>query len=266
MQCLENGHVVAALGHFAGKRESGGARTYHGHFHAAPQGGAEGFYHAVLALVVGGKAFEISDSHGLSAGFKMYAARFALLFLRTHAPADGRQRAGFFDGVRGFHKFSLFDVLDEAGNVDTHGAALHATGVVAVEAAASFHLRRFHRESLVHFLTQLAGTVGGVELRHRAARLRHAFLGLHGKAELFAPLGIARCVFMGVALVPMFQFFAFLRAESREALEHLVEIYLMPVELRSVNAHELRLTAHGDTAGAAHSRAVHHNGVERNVR
>ena len=266
MQCLENGHVVAALGHFAGKRESGGARTHHGHFHAAPQGGAEGFYHAVLALVVGGKAFQIADSHGLSAGFKMYAARFALLFLRTHAPANGRQRAGFFDGVRGFHKFSLFDVLDEAGNVDTHGAALHATRVVAVEAAAGFHLRRFHRESLVHFLAQLAGAVGGVELRHRAARLRHAFLRLHGKAELFAPLGIARCVFVGVAFVPMFQFFAFLRAESREALEHLVEIYLMPVELRSVNAHKLRLTAHGDTAGAAHSRAVHHDGVERNVR
>ena len=58
---------------------------------------------------------------------------------------------------------------------------------------------------------------------------------------------------------------AFFSLKGPHPLQHFVEVYLVAVKLRPVDADELCLSAHGDAAGPAHSRSVDHNGVERYV-
>ena len=53
--------------------------------------------------------------------------------------------------------------------------------------------------------------------------------------------------------------------ECAHTFQHLVEIYLMSVELRTVYTYELGLPAYGDAARAAHARSVHHDGIERHI-
>ena len=47
--------------------------------------------------------------------------------------------------------------------------------------------------------------------------------------------------------------------------EHLIPVHRVRIELRTIDADELGLTAYGDTACATHSCAVDHNGVERSL-
>ena len=48
-----------------------------------------------------------------------------------------------------------------------------------------------------------------------------------------------------------------------QSFHHQVEVDFVPVEFRSVNANEFWLTIKFDSAAAAHTGAVNHNGVER---
>ena len=57
----------------------------------------------------------------------------------------------------------------------------------------------------------------------------------------------------------------FFRLKGCHAGEHLVEVYLMSVKLRSIHADELGLAANGYAACSAHAGAINHNGVERNI-
>ena len=54
-------------------------------------------------------------------------------------------------------------------------------------------------------------------------------------------------------------FFGFVGAHTGE---HLGPVHLVGIEFRSVHADEFGFASHGDTARAAHSCSVHHNGVE----
>ena len=53
--------------------------------------------------------------------------------------------------------------------------------------------------------------------------------------------------------------------EGPHSLEHLVPVDQCSVEFRSINADKLSLSANGQSACSAHSRTVHHDGVERHV-
>ena len=44
----------------------------------------------------------------------------------------------------------------------------------------------------------------------------------------------------------------------------LIKIYLMTIELGAIHTCEECLSAHADTAGTAHTRAIHHQSIERN--
>ena len=48
-----------------------------------------------------------------------------------------------------------------------------------------------------------------------------------------------------------------------QTAQHLVPVHAVSIKLRSIDTDELGLAAHRHTARTAHSRAVHHNGVER---
>ena len=56
------------------------------------------------------------------------------------------------------------------------------------------------------------------------------------------------------------------RFESFHAAEHLIPIHGMSIELRTVHADKLRLTADRHAACAAHTRTVHHNGIQTRLR
>ena len=53
--------------------------------------------------------------------------------------------------------------------------------------------------------------------------------------------------------------------EGTHTFEHLVEVDLMAVKLRTVNANKLGLSTYGDAASTAHACTVYHDGVERYV-
>ena len=66
-------------------------------------------------------------------------------------------------------------------------------------------------------------------------------------------------------MVPSFHFFPFHILERTHALEHLVKVHLMAVELRTVHADKLRLSSHRDAAGTTHARSIYHDGIQRHV-
>ena len=65
---------------------------------------------------------------------------------------------------------------------------------------------------------------------------------------------------MGLICFECFGFFGFV---GFHAAEHLCPIDLVGVKFRSIDADELRFASYGDTARAAHSCAIDHDGVER---
>ena len=251
----------------------------------------------MLALIVGGKAFQITNGYGLATRFEVDAARFALFLLRTYATADGRQGARFAQCGSGFEETSALNVLDKARDIDVHGATLHAAGIVAVQAARGLAHGFLHAQSLRHLFAQFVGAITWLQFVHLAARCVHTFAGLLGGAKGYAPSGIAalvlqsfaegslggrnifgclkrgglralRSILCHVCLLVGHEachFGSLLVAESTHALQHFVEIHLVAVKLGTIHADELGLSAHRDAAGAAHTRAVHHNRVERNV-
>ena len=58
------------------------------------------------------------------------------------------------------------------------------------------------------------------------------------------------------------QFFLLLALEGTHALEHFVPVDQCTVELRAVNADELRLAANGQSACTAHTSTIHHDGIQ----
>src|SRR5512137_480730 len=76
-------------------------------------------------------------------------------------------------------------------------------------------------------------------------------------------------VFSGSVIFPApaaFFRFLFLVDVHPEPAHQQAEIHLVAVELGAVDAGELGLSTYGDTAGPAHPRAVHHDGVEAHER
>ena len=59
--------------------------------------------------------------------------------------------------------------------------------------------------------------------------------------------------------------FDFCTLEGTHALEHFVPVNLVSVELRTVDADELRLASDGQSASTAHTGTVDHDGVQRHI-
>ena len=53
--------------------------------------------------------------------------------------------------------------------------------------------------------------------------------------------------------------------ERTHAFEHLIEVHLMTVKLRTIHADKLGLSTHRNAAGTTHTCTIYHDGVERNV-
>ena len=66
-------------------------------------------------------------------------------------------------------------------------------------------------------------------------------------------------------LLVVCQLLLLLALEGAHALEHLVPVDQCAVELGTVDADELRLTANRQTAGTTHARTIDHDGVQRHL-
>ncbi len=287
---LEDGYFKPRLSQIAGARQPSGTRPDNGRFDAVPLLALRQGYPPGLALIVGGKAFKITYRYGFMPHFQVDAAALALLLLRTDAPADRRQRACRFQHTRRIEEIAAFDVLYERRYVDIHGAALYTCRLLAVETTLRLRQRLLGGKPLVHFLRARRSAVDGVEFAHSAAFYRHTLFCFQRAANSLAPRSIIigelrqrRLIGGNIArrrrdstVVGMcrrgfhvggefLHLLHLLRLERPHALEHLVEVHLMTVELRTVNAHEARPPADGDTARAAHPRAVNHYRVKRHI-
>ena len=139
------------------------------------------------------------------------------------------------------------DAADEVADRDADRAALLAERVLALDAAARLRQRALDRVADGDLVPACA-PLDRVEHRHRRlGRIdeRHR--------SVTSPAGelVGEPLFVDVHL----------RAHDR-----LVEVDLVRVEERAVDAGELRLAADGDAAAAAHARAVDHDRIERDER
>ena len=194
------------------------------------------------------------------------ALTFTLFLLRADTSADGGQCTCFLECFRGSHDVPTFQVFDEGRNVNAHGATLHTSRVGTVQATFSLLACHFQRQSLIHLLRELSCSFLRVGSRHHHSFDAHSFFGFHRLSERFSPFRVASLllVLFG-AVVFLFHGIAFFRFESPETFQHLVKVHLVTIELRSIHADKFRFSAHGDAAGATHTRSVHHDGVERDV-
>ena len=86
-------------------------------------------------LPVGGVTLQTSDGHRLLLHTED-AELFALLLLRADATTDGREAGGLLQLGDGAGGVAGLDHPDECGDVDAHGAAIHAFWLLALQAAA----------------------------------------------------------------------------------------------------------------------------------
>ena len=136
---LKNGHVVAHLRQIARAGKACRAGTDHGYLLAFLFRGAFRL-DAVLSGPVSHKTLQLTDGNGLALDASDTFS-FALALLRADAAADSRKGGGSADHLIGGLHISFLHLLDEAGNVDGYGTALHTLCVFAVNASGSL----FHR-------------------------------------------------------------------------------------------------------------------------
>ena len=186
MKRLKDGHVIAALGHVASKRQPRWARSDDGDLNALRWRTLRDGYLSTLALIVGGEALQVTDGHGRLLHLHMHAATFALLLLRTDAATDGWQCACFFQYAGSLEEVAALDVLNERGDLYAHRATLHAGRRHAVEATLRLAKRLLFGQALVHLFVVMAAIIG-VELVHLHPMDGGAFLGFHALSKFLAP-------------------------------------------------------------------------------
>ena len=174
MEGLEDGHVIAHLAEVARAGQARGAGADDGDLMAVLD--RDGGFGLILAghVPVGDKALETADADAFALD-AADALRLALLFLGADTAADGGQRVrGGHDLVGGL-KIALADLLEEARDLDGHGAAFAAGRILAVEAAGGFLFGGFGVIAEGN-LVKVAGTDNGILFRHLV--LCHAHIDL----------------------------------------------------------------------------------------
>ena len=132
---LVNGDLVTHTGQVAGAGQSGRAGANDGHAMAVADGlFGLGDLIGVGGVPVGHEPLQTADTHALTLD-AADALALALILLGADAAADGGQGVGGGDDLVGFLKLARGDPIDELGDADVHRAALHAQGLLALQAA-----------------------------------------------------------------------------------------------------------------------------------
>ena len=166
MQGFEHRDPEPLLGQIPGAGEPGGAGADDGHA-VAVGGRSLGLFLGVGVMPVRHEALQPADAHGIHFGPGMQGAlAFALGFLGTDPAADGGQGGAAGDDPVGLLIVAFFDLGDEIGNLNIHGAAGDAGTVFAVQAAGGFLLGHLQGISQGHLLE-----IAGPDLRRLGGHL-----------------------------------------------------------------------------------------------
>ena len=259
---LEHRDVITVFGALCGAGDRSGTGADHRDALAAPCGrSGRRADDAVRRGEIGAEAFDASDRDGFLDVLEDLAHRaepLALLLLRADASAHRGQQRSLPDDLERAGKIACRGLFEESGDVDRDRAATHAGLGRTLQTSARLAFRLFGGIAERDFV-HVAGTDHGVLFGHRLRRNRHFLFCSHRITLLFAFRGLEHVadVFLRPDLLGL---------EGVHALQHLIPIDLMPVELGSVDANELGFAPYGDSATPAHSRAVDHDSIERDRR
>ena len=274
VQCLEDMYLVAVLGGIAGKCQTRRTTTYDCNLLSLSSFRLRSFFFERSGLSIGivrAETLQIADGYCRVPHLEVDTVRLALFLLRAHTAADSRERRTLFDHSRCAKHVAALQFLDETGDVDVHRTALYATRVLAVEAAVALRDSLLERQTLVHLFPQALHAHFGAELRHLHARNSHALFGracegLYGAKDDVGLFSLSsfelRSFFFERSVLITLHRLCFFRLVALHAAQHLVPVHAVGVELRTIDADELRLAAYRHAAGTAHTRAIDHDGVE----
>ena len=271
MEGVIDGDAVALLDQLAGHSEA--RRTGADDRHLLAGGGIDGGQLGGAQHGVRREALQAADGDRLALDADD-ALDLALLLLGADAPADGAEGGALLDDAGSALGVVPDDLHEEGRDVNAHGAAVDAGGVLAHDAAGGFELGLLGGEPQAH-LVEVAHPQLGRLAGHLLAGDLHLLAGLDGlegevlpvqvgdglievlgvvhgarggHAADLAVLGAAGVLLLG--LVPVLPH-----------AQH-VEVHLVAVEVGAVEAGELDLATHAHATAAAHAGAVHHDGVE----
>ena len=247
VQGLEHGDVVASHAQFLGAGKPRRTAADDSHFVSVLRR-TLGYREFVFARPVAHEALQFADGDGVALATE-HALALALRFLRAHASAYCRQSGVLVDDARGLLEIALRHLLYEGGNVDLHGTSAHTHGFLAVEAAFGFRHGLFVIVSQTDFVKIVAAHLRGLFAHGDTLFLDIIYINV-GHSCLHA---LARMLFL------FHRFYVVVHGLPAHAL---VKVEQCGIELRTVHARESGLSTHRDTAGPAHARAVHHQGVK----
>ena len=136
VQRLENGNLIAFFRQIAGAGQAGRAGTHNRHLNAV---GGHLFGHGVdvLPVPVCHKTLQTADGNRFSLD-AADALALALALLGADPAGQGRQGVGGGDNLIGSLEIAFGHLADKLRNPHVDRAALHAFGVLAVQAASRF--------------------------------------------------------------------------------------------------------------------------------
>ncbi len=118
----------------------------------------------MFQLPVADISFQFADSDRFSLDAE-YARTLALRLLRTHAPADRRQRTVFANNGSSLRRIARSKRRDEVGDADIDGARRNAPRILAMETARRFSQRFFGIVAVANLL-EIGGPPHGILFAH----------------------------------------------------------------------------------------------------
>ena len=237
---FENGDIIAQFGEVGSTGQSGRTGADDGDF--VPVRCCDDCCRGLTRFAgpVGDEAFEFADGDTFALDAED-AAAFTLRLLRADTSADGGQRRIFCDDRSGSGEVAVLDFFDEFRNLDADGTGAHAARILAMQAAGSLQHRFFDIVSVAD-LFEIGRPDFRILLPYRNSSyfVCHSFLSSTDSTYMI----LARLGFLCAILA--------LTAHG------FVEIDVIAVEFGAFDAGEAGLAGHGDAAGAAHARSVHH--------
>lgn len=184
MKGFEDRNIITELDKITGDGQSRGSGADNGDLFTVGGRNRRDVNGALVSFIIGGKSLQAADGHGLPF-LAQDAGLFTLIFLGTDAAADGGEAIRFFQGPGGPNKISLGNLEDEFRDPDVDGAAVHTSGLLALDAAPRFQYGRLRGITARHFVKVLH-PVPGVLLRHRLAPrfAHHALILGQDRAKL----------------------------------------------------------------------------------
>ena len=268
VQRFEYMHLVAVFGCIAGESQSGRTGTYDRDLGTFRSILSTRIILSILICKIRAETLEVADGYSGMTHLKMDTLTLALFLLRADTTADSRKRGTLFDDRCSAENVAGLKGLDEARDVDIHRTTLYAGRVLAVETTMGFGDGLLEREALVNLLVQTLDTHFRTQFRHLNTGDGYPIFWFSLKGRYFGNtrcpriLRLPRLTSFLFSCLICFERGSLFSFERFHAAEHLVPIDRMGIELRSIDADELGLTAYRDTARAAHTGTIDHDCIE----